>query len=132
LKIVMAVLRRRHVEVAHRGQAAGARHVLDDDIGVAGDVRRHMTRQAAGIDVVAAARREADHDGEDLALVEIIRARERGRRREPGQRERKQKDATEFCHRNSLGHAKRACTYVQQATGYVRPLATTRLAAATD
>ena len=86
-----AVLGRRHVEIAHRGQAAGARHVLDDDVGIAGDVADEMARQRSGIDVIAAARREADHDGEGLALVEIIGAPMRRQRQRSDQHRRKTK-----------------------------------------
>ena len=86
-----AVLRRGQVEIAHRGQAPGARHVLHDDGRIAGNVIADIARQHARIIVVAAGRREADHDGEELALVEIVGARLRHKRQHGHQHRRKTK-----------------------------------------
>ena len=67
--------------VFHRIEARGARHVLHDDVGIAGDVPADMARQHARVVVVAAAGREADHDAHGLALVEGCDVLRRGGRR---------------------------------------------------
>ena len=53
-------------------QRAGARHVLRHQSRIAGDVLAHVARQRAGIDVVAAARRETDQHLDGAALVEVL------------------------------------------------------------
>ena len=65
-----AVLRRGGVEIAHRRHAGGARHVLHDDVRIAGDVAAVVPRQHARIDVVAAAGGIADDQRHGLAVVE--------------------------------------------------------------
>src|SRR6516165_163652 len=67
-----AVLGRDRVEVVGGAQAAGARHVLHHDIGIARNVAAQMTRQQARDDVVTAARPVADDHIDLLALVEIF------------------------------------------------------------
>jgi len=70
-----AVLGRDRVEVVGGAQAAGARHVLHHDIGIARDVAAEMARQQARDDVVTAARPVADDQIDLLALVEILHRR---------------------------------------------------------
>ena len=77
-----AILRRGEIEVANRGQAAGARHVLHDDGRISGNVIADVARNIARVTVVAAGRREADDDTEHLALVEVVGARARNCRRQ--------------------------------------------------
>src|SRR5260370_17116468 len=79
--------------------------MLAYDIWVYRDMRHQVACQATSIDVVAAARREADHNGEGLALVEIIRARGCQCSDEARQHEQKLKDAASSFHRHSLIHA---------------------------
>ena len=86
-----AVLRRGQVEIAHRGQTPRPRHVLHDDGRIAGNVAADIARQDARIIVVAAGGREADHDGEELALVKIVGARLRHQRQRSHQHRRKTK-----------------------------------------
>jgi hypothetical protein len=62
------VLRRRSVEGTHRRETAGPRHVLDDDGGIARDVLAYVTGDRPCIGVIAAARREADDDGDGFSL----------------------------------------------------------------
>src|SRR5262249_10236448 len=59
------------VEVVDRLEAAGARHVLRDELGVAGDMAAHMARERARIEVVAAAGAEADEERNRLAGIEV-------------------------------------------------------------
>ena len=67
------------------GDAARARHVLDDDRRVAGDVRGEMLGEDAAVEIVAAAGAGADQDRDGLALVEIGDALlRRGRARDHG------------------------------------------------
>ena len=66
-----AVLRRRVVELVGEDQARGARHVLDDDVRIAGDVLAHVAGERARVQVVAAAGGEADADGDGLAAIEV-------------------------------------------------------------
>ena len=63
-----AVLRRRRSRVVARPAGAGARHVLRHDGRMAGDVLADMARDRRRIEVVAAADREADQEGDSLAL----------------------------------------------------------------
>ena len=70
--------------------AAGARHVLDHDARLAGDVPRQMPRECARIDVVAAAGIAADDEFDGFAGEEILRGgggghecREDGGERDP-------------------------------------------------
>ena len=67
-----AVLVGRAIEVAHGREAAGARHVLHDDVRLAGDVVADVAAERAGVEVVAAARREADDNRDRLAGVEGV------------------------------------------------------------
>jgi len=67
-----AVLGRDRVEVVGGAQAAGARHVLHHDIGIARNVAAEIARQQARDDVVTAARPVADDQIDLLALVEIV------------------------------------------------------------
>ena len=113
-----AVLRRGQVEIAHRRQAPRPRHVLHDDGRIAGNVAADIARQHAGIIVVAAGGREADHDGEELALVEIVGARLRHQRQHSHQQRRKTK-------RPALEHRhpyRRSCSLVA-VTDTIAPLA---------
>src|SRR5215208_698366 len=57
-----AVLRGDGADIDSGARAAGARHVLDDDVGIAGNVSVHVARNGAGIDVVAAAGVAAHHE----------------------------------------------------------------------
>ena len=59
------------VKVIDRAQAAGTRHVLDDDGGIARDVLAQMGGDEAPVNVIAAARSIPDHQIDHLALVEI-------------------------------------------------------------
>jgi hypothetical protein len=53
-------------------QAAGARHIVDDDRRLAGNVLAHVLSQKTAVDVVAAAGAVADDHGDRLAFVEIF------------------------------------------------------------
>jgi hypothetical protein len=73
-----------------RDHAARARTVLDND-GLA-EIVLHLLRDDAGENVVAAARREADHEFDHVARIRRLRAcGGRGRNREPDE----QRGATE-------------------------------------
>jgi hypothetical protein len=62
-------------------QRSRARHVLGNDVGVAGDQPAVVPRQHAAIGVVAAARPVADLDGDRLALeISRLGRRRRGER----------------------------------------------------
>ena len=65
-----AVLGRDIVEIIRRPQAAGARHGLHHDERIARDVPPHVVREQARVEIVAAARREADIEVDGGALVE--------------------------------------------------------------
>ena len=66
-----AVLGRDAVEIVHRANAAGARHVLHDDVRLAGNVRAQIRRERVGIARIAAAGAGA-HDERHLpAFVEL-------------------------------------------------------------
>ena len=58
-----AVLGRLVEDEVGRPQAAGAGHVLDDDVGIAGQVLAEMAREVARVDVVARTRGIPDHHG---------------------------------------------------------------------
>ena len=58
-----------------RPQAAGAGHVLDDDVGIARQMLAEMAREVARIDVVGRARRIADHHGDGLLRLPAEQAR---------------------------------------------------------
>src|SRR5262245_23767970 len=60
------------VQVIGEDQAAGARHVLDHDGGVAGNVTAHVAGERPGVGVEAAPGREADEDAHRLAPVEPL------------------------------------------------------------
>ena len=81
-----AVLRRQRVEVVGRAQAAGARHVLHHDAGIAGNVAADMAREQTREAVIAAAGAVADDQVDLPAAVEIfnvvLRQRDRWRRHE--------------------------------------------------
>ena len=66
-----AVARGHVVEVIGHRQAGGARHVLNDHAGLAGEVLGKMPRQQARIHVVAGAGPIADQDAQRLAAVEV-------------------------------------------------------------
>ena len=76
-----AVLRRDVVEIVRRLGAAAARHVLDDDVGLAGDVLSHVLGHQPGVEAVRPAGAIADEEGQVLALVEIGDRTRLGRRR---------------------------------------------------
>ena len=61
-----------------RLQRAGARHVLRHDGRIAGDVLADVAGEMPRVEVVAAADREADHEVDGLALVELLDASGRG------------------------------------------------------
>ena len=67
-----AVARRHLAEIFGADDAAGAFHVLNDDVGLALDVAREMLGEQAALDVGRPAGGEVDQDGEPLALVEGI------------------------------------------------------------
>ena len=73
-----AVLGRDLGEEAGGAAAAGARHVLDHDVGLAGDVAVDVARQRAAVDVVAARRTGADDEVDGPAGVVVLRRRRRG------------------------------------------------------
>ncbi len=75
-----AVARRDVEDVVGGDQRSRARHVLDDDVRVAGDVAWQMSRQKPRPHVVVAAAGRADHDPDLLALVEFVGGLRRGRR----------------------------------------------------
>jgi len=68
-----AVLGREIVDVIGGFDRPGPGHVLRYDRGIAGDVLAHVARKHAGIEIVTAARREADQDLHDPSFVEIRR-----------------------------------------------------------
>ena len=59
------------VEIIGDDQPGGARHVLDDDGGIAGDVPAVVIGQRAGGDVVAAGRRAGDRKLDGLAAIKV-------------------------------------------------------------
>ena len=59
------------VEIIGDDQPGGARHVLDDDGGIAGDVPAVVIGQRAGGDVVAARRRAGDRKLDGLAAIKV-------------------------------------------------------------
>ena len=71
-----AVLGRDGVEEVGGLQAAGARHVLHDNIGIAGNVASDVARERAGVEVIAAARRIAEDEVDVPAGVELCDASE--------------------------------------------------------
>ena len=87
-----AVLGRDALHVPHQPPAAGARHVLHDDIGIAWNVAAPVPRQHAGIGVVGTAGGRADKDRDVLALEIVVGCRieragtkERGRQAAGGE-----------------------------------------------
>ena len=82
-----AVARRHLAQILGADDAAGAVHVLDDDVRLAFDVARKMLGEQAALDVGRAAGSEVDQDGEPLALVEGIV----GVRRRCGERDKRRK-----------------------------------------
>jgi hypothetical protein len=66
-----AVLGRDIVDVCRCDVARGARHVVDDDAGITGNVFADMARDHSAVEIVAAAGRRGDDDGDGLALVEL-------------------------------------------------------------
>jgi len=80
-----AIARRHLSQVLSPDNAAGAVHVLDDDIGRPVDVAGEVLGEQATLDVGRPAGCEVDQDGETLARVEgIIRVRHRCGHRESG------------------------------------------------
>ena len=67
-----AILRRDLVKVVGGAQAAGARHVLGDHQRRAGKMFSKMARDHAAVEVVAAAGRVADREGDGLAGEERL------------------------------------------------------------
>ena len=59
-------------EILRGIDAAGSRHVLDHEGGIAREVLAHVPCQQASIGIITAARRVADNHGDLLALVEIV------------------------------------------------------------
>src|SRR5262249_57015257 len=57
-------------QILYRFETRGARHVLHDDRGTAGDVTGEVAGEYPRVDVVAAARRKTDHDSHRLAALE--------------------------------------------------------------
>ena len=88
------VLRRDVVEEIGGTDAAAARHIVDEDIGIARQVLAHIAREQARIGVVAAARRAAGDEVHFLAAAEeflrglLLRRRRRRRRRARARRRR--------------------------------------------
>jgi hypothetical protein len=70
-----AVPRRNVVHVICGRDAAGGRHVLRDNGGIAGNVLAEMLGESARVDIVAATHRCADDQLDIFALVEIGRLR---------------------------------------------------------
>ena len=58
------------VNVVHRDHRPGARHVLHDDLGIAGNVFRHIAGEHAGPAIIKAARRQTHDNADALAFVE--------------------------------------------------------------
>ena len=75
-----AVARRHVVHVVGRHQRQGARHLLDDDVRITGDMSDHMHCKEPRPHVVVAAGGRADDDPELLAFVEFVGRLRRGRR----------------------------------------------------
>ena len=92
-----SVLGRIGVEVTHRHQGARARHVLNDDRGLAGDISADVSGNEPRIGIVAAAGRKTDDDGDRLAPVEVGVAP-----RGCGRRQRRQKRQAGYA--NDLSH----------------------------
>src|SRR5439155_26313115 len=65
-----AILGRDVVHVISSQDTSGARHVLDDDGGIAGDVLADVASDVARIGIISAAGRGADDDADRLATVE--------------------------------------------------------------
>ena len=59
------------LEILDGLQAAGARHILCDEFGFAGDILTHIACYKPAVGVESAARRESNYDGDRFALVEI-------------------------------------------------------------
>ena len=70
-----AVFRRGGIDVGGGGEAAGAGHVLRNDVGIAGQVLADMPRDGARPQVIAAAGAEADDHLYGLAGIVIRRGR---------------------------------------------------------
>ncbi len=68
-----AVLRRDVVEIVRQREAARALHVGRHEPRIAGNVLAHVACQHARIDVIRAARTEADQHLDRLAAIEILR-----------------------------------------------------------
>src|SRR5206468_11454769 len=66
-----AVLRGDIGHVAGGLNARAAEHGLDHDLRIAGNVARERRREHAGIEVVAAAGREADIEADGFAAIEV-------------------------------------------------------------
>jgi hypothetical protein len=76
-----AILVGRAVERAGGGKPGRGRHILGDDVGIAGNVTRQMAGKDAGIGVIAAAGAAADQHGDRFVSVEFFdRLRPRTRR----------------------------------------------------
>jgi hypothetical protein len=69
-----AVLGRHRIKILRRALAAGARHVLRNDGGIARDMLAHEARKQTRIDVVTAAGAEADRHLDAAAFVEFLDA----------------------------------------------------------
>ena len=59
------------VKIVGGDDRAGAGHVLDDHRRIAWNMFAEVTRQRAGVEIVAAAGGEADDDADGFALVEV-------------------------------------------------------------
>ena len=66
-----AVARRLRVEPAHRRDAAAARPMLHDDVRIARNEPLQMVGGEPRIEIVRAAGRMAEHDGDGLAFVKF-------------------------------------------------------------
>ena len=98
-------------EIIDRLETARTRHVLRNHSRIAGNVVRHMTRERAGIDVIAAAGAEPDQQGDGLAGVEIGIRCQRGRGNHDRSREgRIQKPARQSFPDPGINHARHADT----------------------
>jgi hypothetical protein len=74
-----AILGRDLIQIVHGANAAGAGHVLDDDVGLAGNVACKERREGARVAGIAATGVRAQDPRDLPALVEIVSRARRGR-----------------------------------------------------
>src|SRR5215208_161812 len=108
----ISVLGRGGADVDSGARAAGAGHVLDEDIGIAGNVPVHVAGDGARIDVVATAGIAADDELDSLAGIIVCRLRRCDRERDA--KDRRPEAWLKYCSR--VSHSELRCTQLWGAT----------------